>query len=199
MEIGEQIRARRQALELTQSDLADRSGVSKAMICDVEAGKKNPTIRLLGQLASGLDCSISELIDLDDTPRFVPERRDQQRVLVDPENGMERRLLSSALIRRGIEIIQYTYPPGAECGGFPPHHHGTFETAVVVTGRVRMEVGSESIDLREGDALTYAADVVHSAYNLGDTDAKVIYIVDSTRSTPGRRATTSRLDELDEA
>ncbi|MBK7404231.1 MAG: helix-turn-helix transcriptional regulator [Phycisphaerales bacterium] len=198
MEIGDQIRARRQYLGITQTELADRSGVSKAMICDVEAGKKNPTIRLLGQIAAGLDCPISELIDLEETPRFVPERRDQQRVLVDPENGMERRLLSSALIRRGLEIIQYTYPPGAECGGFPPHHHGTFETAVIISGRVRMEVGSESIDLNEGDAVTYAADVVHSAYNLGETEAKVIYIVDSTRSSPSRRpGAKSRLDEAE--
>lgn len=187
MEIGEHIKARRKAMGLTQTDLADRSGVSKAMICDVEAGKKNPTIRLLGQIAAGLDCSISELIDLEETPRFVPERRDQQRVLVDPENGMERRLLSSALVRRGIEIIQYTYPPGSELGGFPPHHHGTFETAIVVKGRVRMEIGSESIELAEGDTVTYAADVVHSAYNLGDAEAKVIYIVDSTRTAHPRR------------
>jgi transcriptional regulator with XRE-family HTH domain len=187
MEIGEHIKARRTAMGITQTDLADRSGVSKAMICDVEAGKKNPTIRLLGQIAVGLDCSISELIDLDETPRFVPERRDQQRVLVDPENGMERRLLSSALIRRGIEIIQYTYPPGADCGGFPPHHHGTYETAVVIQGRVRMEIGTEAIELNEGDAVTYAADVVHSAYNLGDSEAKVLYIVDSTRSSHAHR------------
>lgn len=196
MEIGEHIKARRVALGMTQSDLADSSGVSKAMICDVEAGKKNPTIRLLGQIAAGLDCSISELIDLEETPRFVPERRDQQRVLVDPENGMERRLLSSALIRRGIEIIQYTYPPGAECGGFPPHHHGTYETAIVIKGRVRMEIGSEAIELKEGDALTYAADVVHSAYNLGEEDAKVIYIVDSTRREhQHRQPPRSRLDQ----
>lgn len=189
MEIGDQIKARRATLGITQSDLADRSGVSKAMICDVEAGKKNPTIRLLGQIAAGLDCSISALIDADETPRFVPERRDQQRVLVDPENGMERRLLSSALIRRGIEIIQYTYPPGSECGGFPPHHRGTYETAIVIKGKVRMEIGSESITLSEGDAATYAADVVHSAYNLGESEAVVMYVVDSTRAShPARTA-----------
>ena len=77
--IGEQIKTRRLALSLTQGDLADRSGVSKAMICDVECGKKNPTIRLLGQLANGLGCGISDLLDLDDTPRFVSDRRAQQR------------------------------------------------------------------------------------------------------------------------
>lgn len=183
MEIGELIKARRSGLGLTQADLADRSGVSKAMICDVEAGKKNPTIRLLGQIAAGLDCSISDLIEEEDTPQFVSERRDKQRVLVDPENGMERRLLSAATIKRGIEIIQYTYPPGAECGGFPPHHRGTFETAIVVKGRVRMEVGSENVVLNEGDTATYAADVVHSAYNMGDEDAVVVYVVDSTRAS----------------
>lgn len=187
MQIGEAIRRRRQALKITQSDLADRSGVSKAMICDVESDKKNPTIRILGQIAAGLDCSISELLDLDEAPRFVPERRSQQRVLRDPENGMERRVLSTPMIRRGIEIIQYTYPPGSDCGGFPPHHHGTFETAIVVKGRVKMEIGSESTELGEGDCVTYAADVIHSAWNVGTEEAVVIYVVDSTRSGRSQR------------
>jgi transcriptional regulator with XRE-family HTH domain len=190
VEIGDQIRARRTAIGLTQTELADRSGVSKAMICDVEAGKKNPTIRLLGQLASGLESSISELLDLDETPRFVPDRRERQRLLIDPESGVERRVLSSAMIRRGIEVIEYTYPPKTDCGGFPPHQPGTYESAVVIKGRVRMEMGSETIELKEGDSVTYAADVEHSTWNTGDTEARVIYIVDSTkvgRKAPPRR------------
>jgi len=190
--IGEHIKARRLALDLTQGDLADRSGVSKAMICDVECGKKNPTIRLLGQLAAGLGCGISDLLDLDGTPRFVSDRRAQQRTLVDPETEVERRVLSSAMLRRGIEIIEYTYPPGQDCSGFPPHYHGVYEAAIVVEGRVKMVIGSDEIELGPGDSVTYAADVEHSAYNRGDTPARVIYVVDSTHArramapAPGR-------------
>jgi transcriptional regulator with XRE-family HTH domain len=193
MEIGDQIRARRQSLNMTQTELAERSSVSKAMICDVEAGRKNPTIRLLGQLASGLECSISELLELDQTPRFVPNRREQQRVLVDPENGMQRRVLSTAMLRRGIEIIEYTYPVGADCGGFPPHQPGTYESAIVLSGRVRMQIGTETIELKEGDNVTYAADVEHSTWNIGETEARVIYIVDSTQV--GRKAPPRRFEE----
>ncbi len=192
--IGDHIKARRLALELTQGDLAERSGVSKAMICDVECGKKNPTIRLLGQLANGLGCGISDLLDLDETPRFVSDRRGQQRTLIDPETGVQRRVLSSAMLRRGIEIIEYTYPPGTDCSGFPPHYHGVYEAAVVVEGRVKMVIGSDEIEMGPGDSVTYAADVEHSAYNRADTPARVIYIIDSTHArrtgapAPGRGA-----------
>jgi XRE family transcriptional regulator, regulator of sulfur utilization len=192
--IGEQIKARRLALNLTQGDLADRSGVSKAMICDVECGKKNPTIRLLGQLANGLGCGISDLIGLDETPRFVSDRRAQQRTLVDPETKVERRVLSSAMLRRGIEIIEYTYPPGQDCSGFPPHYHGVYEAAVVVEGRVRMVIGSDQIELGPGDSVTYAADVEHSAFNLGEAPARVIYIVDSTHARRGMAPARGRED-----
>lgn len=195
--IGEQIKARRLALNLTQGDLADRSGVSKAMICDVECGKKNPTIRLLGQLANGLGCGISDLLDLDETPRFVSDRRAQQRTLIDPETKVERRVLSSAMLRRGIEIIEYTYPPGQDCSGFPPHYHGVYEAAVVVEGRVRMVIGSDQIELGPGDSVTYAADVEHSAFNLGDAPARVIYIVDSTHARRGMAPARAR-DDRDE-
>ncbi|MFG0286428.1 MAG: helix-turn-helix domain-containing protein [Phycisphaerales bacterium JB039] len=197
--IGEQIKSRRLAQELTQGDLAERSGVSKAMICDIECGKKNPTIRLLGQLAAGLGVGISDLLDLDETPRFVSDRRAQQRTLVDPENGMERRVLSTAMLRRGIEIIEYTYPPGADCTGFPPHYHGVYEAAVVVEGRVRMNIGSDQIELGPGDSVTYAADVEHSAMNVGEAPARVIYVVDSTHARRSCAPAPGRADRPEEA
>ena len=183
--IGDQIRARRQALDLTQGELADRSGVSKAMICDIECGKKNPTIRLLGQLAAGLGVGISDLLEVDETPRFISDRRAQQRTLVDPENGMERRVISPAMLRRGIEIIEYTYPPGADCGCFPPHYHGVYEAAFVIEGRVRMEIGSDTIELGPGDSVTYAADVEHCATNIGEPQARVMYASDPTQARRG--------------
>ncbi|MDX9911101.1 MAG: XRE family transcriptional regulator [Phycisphaerales bacterium] len=176
MDIGDVIRTKRLAQDLTQADLADRSGVSKAMICDVEGNKKNPTIRILGQIAAGLNCGISELLDLDETPAMELNARDHQRTLVDPENGMERRVLSRQMVRHGVEVLHYTYPKGADCSGFPAHPRGSIETAYVIEGRIRMSAGENSVELGPGDAVTYRADLEHSATNLGDGDARVVYV-----------------------
>jgi transcriptional regulator with XRE-family HTH domain len=41
--IGEQLEALRQAAGLSQSELSRRSGVRRASVCDIEAGKQQPT------------------------------------------------------------------------------------------------------------------------------------------------------------
>ncbi len=181
MQVGQIIRQKRQSMGLTQTQLAERSGVSKAMLCDVEADRKNPTIRLLGQIAFGLGVGISELLDLEEQPTISPDLKKDQRVLVDPENGMERRVLSRAMIKRGVEVIHYVYPPGTGCGGFPPHPPGTLETCYVVEGRIRQMAGSEAIELGPGDAVTYKADVEHFAENIGETPARVVYVTQIPR------------------
>ena len=181
MDVAPNIRTLRDQRGFTQAELAKRSGVSKTMICDVEAGKKNPTIRLLGQIAQGLDCGISELLDLEEQVTVTLDRKDKQRVLVDPENGMERRLLSRAMAKQGIEVLHYTFPPSAHEPWFPGHPKGTIETAYVIDGGVKIYVGDEEITLKAGDAATYAADLEHRVETVGKKAARVIFVTKLSR------------------
>ena len=41
--------------------LADKSGISKSQINDIENGKKSPTLNTLKKLADALDCRIEDL------------------------------------------------------------------------------------------------------------------------------------------
>lgn len=50
MEIGQEIRMRRQELRLTQQALADMSGVSVRMIKSIEGSYANPSMRTVEKL-----------------------------------------------------------------------------------------------------------------------------------------------------
>src|SRR6266545_3641170 len=54
--------AARLARELTASALAERSGVSRAMIGKIERGEAQPTAALLGRLSAALGMTLSELV-----------------------------------------------------------------------------------------------------------------------------------------
>jgi len=54
IEFGEIIRKRRRSLKITQSLLADISGVARHTITDIESGKGNPTIEVVRRLLSPL-------------------------------------------------------------------------------------------------------------------------------------------------
>lgn len=53
-QLGNEIRALREAASLTQQELADRAGLSKAMISATERGDVNITIDALSAIARGL-------------------------------------------------------------------------------------------------------------------------------------------------
>jgi transcriptional regulator with XRE-family HTH domain len=59
--IGSSIRRMRKAAELTQQELADASGVSRAYINGLETGGfKNPSINVLKMIAASCKCNVAE-------------------------------------------------------------------------------------------------------------------------------------------
>jgi DNA-binding XRE family transcriptional regulator len=59
---------RRKALDLTQGDLAELTGISQPEISRIESGKVNPTIGTLGRLADGLKARVGLIEDPDEIP-----------------------------------------------------------------------------------------------------------------------------------
>jgi transcriptional regulator with XRE-family HTH domain len=71
---GAALREWRIRQQMTQEQLAERSGLSYKFIGEVERGKGNPTLTTISQLASALDVRLSELVAGADQPR--PARND---------------------------------------------------------------------------------------------------------------------------
>lgn len=61
MSVGANIRARREALGLTQSYLSGQAGITQAMLCQIERETKNPSLQIGRELARLLDCTIEDL------------------------------------------------------------------------------------------------------------------------------------------
>ena len=155
MELGQRIRRQRHRLHLTLNELASRSGISRAMISDVERGDRSPTVRVLCQIAAGLECSVSSLIDAGSAPGARIVRANERSRFVDGETGAIRELLSPGLLDRGFELLRYEIPPGKTVGPFPPAAMDTIEHITLMSGRVDCTVDGEMHALRAGDSLTY--------------------------------------------
>lgn len=180
MEVGPQIAARRQALGMTLAALSERSGVSKGMLSDVECCKKNPTVRILHQIALGLDCTISDLLGVEPTPQLEPIRRAEHRVLIDAGSGSERRLLSPQLVRRGIELVLYRMPAGARID-WRADMPGSMQHITVLEGSLRLVVGPEEAVLHRGDSVTFLGDKPQVYESLPEAECRFMLLVDSTQ------------------
>ncbi|MFC7831066.1 helix-turn-helix domain-containing protein [Streptomyces sp. NPDC057375] len=68
---------RRTELGLTQTELADRAGLTQAKISRIEGSDTIPTLPLLAKLAKALDAALTIALDDDDTQvAFTPHRTD---------------------------------------------------------------------------------------------------------------------------
>ncbi|UUY01799.1 helix-turn-helix domain-containing protein [Svornostia abyssi] len=60
--LGAAVKARREALGLTQEQLSLKSGLHQRWISNVETGKRNPSYTSIRRLAAGLSWQASELL-----------------------------------------------------------------------------------------------------------------------------------------
>ncbi|MEP6733769.1 MAG: XRE family transcriptional regulator [bacterium] len=183
--LGDAVKRRRNELELSLSDVAARSGVSAAMLSEVERGQKSPTIRVLSHIAEALTCSISDLLGENrmSGPRLA--RAKSHKRFIDPESGIERVSLSDELLARGIEVLLYRLPGGEDTGPFAPHRSGVQEHLTVLRGALEIHVGSDVFQLRAEDSISYAANASHRYRNVGKSVAEMILVIDSTIARPG--------------
>jgi transcriptional regulator with XRE-family HTH domain len=66
--LGRAIRERREALNLNQRDLAAATGLSRASISNVEAGRQQIYVHHLVAIARGLSVTVPELMATDEDP-----------------------------------------------------------------------------------------------------------------------------------
>ena len=69
--IGKNIQRIRSSRKLTLNVLSERSGVSKAMLSQIESDKVNPTVATVWKIARGLNVELNDLLEADDEPTRV--------------------------------------------------------------------------------------------------------------------------------
>lgn len=155
MDLSGNIARRRKQLDLTLDQLAERCGVSRAMLSAVERGEKSPTIHVLCRIAAGLSCTVSELIEEDPPQTLQVVRSGERPTLAEEGTGVERQLLSTTLMHYGLEAVWYVVPEGEAAGPFAPEELGRIEHLTVTRGQMGFGRGSEEIRLGPGDSVTY--------------------------------------------
>ncbi|CZT33797.1 Transcriptional regulator, contains XRE-family HTH domain [Rhizobium sp. 9140] len=153
-DIGERLRSLRQRHATTLDALAQRSGVSRAMISRIERGEANPTAQLLARLCHALGTTLSRFFAEDAPPESPLRRAGQQHVWRDPETGYVRRAVSPEATGSPVDIVDVGFPPGGRVVFEPqPFDSGATQHLWLLEGRMTMTAGDETYHLHPGDCL----------------------------------------------
>lgn len=178
--LGERVRRLREAKGLSLRELARSTGVSAPMLSQVERGETSPTLAVATKIARGLDLTLSRLLRLDEAPHvFLVRSTDRHEVRRDGHRFEE---LTPPLPGQPHSVTVHTLGPGAATGGAadpPLHEPGSRETVVVSSGTVALVCGEDRYELREGDAVTFDADLLHHFENPGRRKAEFMAVVSS--------------------
>jgi transcriptional regulator with XRE-family HTH domain len=175
--IGKNIQRIRKQLELTLGVLAERSGVSKAMLSQIEAEKVNPTVATVWKIARGLEVELESLLKGGtEVRKFVVTRSEGTGILDTAQDGPHIRVLSPLAMAEDLEIYLLNFDPGSVLRS-SPHAHGTEEYITVFEGRIRVTAGDQQTELQNGDFIIYNCDVDHTIENLSDSPAVIHMIV----------------------
>src|SRR5271167_1067194 len=85
--VGPRVRALREAMNLSLRELALRSGVSAAMLSQVERGETSPTLQVAARIAAGLDLRLSQLLRLDESGSVTIVRNGERAEGGSPRRG----------------------------------------------------------------------------------------------------------------
>jgi transcriptional regulator with XRE-family HTH domain len=150
--IAARLREERKARDWSLDELAERAGVSKAMISKIERGEASPTAALLGKLSGAFGLTLSALLARAEERGGRLARAGAQPRWRDPETGYVRRQVSPPS-DGPMELIEVELP-ASKTVAYPASAYAFIRQLVWVTsGRLTFIEGATTHDLREGDCL----------------------------------------------
>jgi transcriptional regulator with XRE-family HTH domain len=152
--LAARLRAEREARGWSLAELAQRSGVSRAMISKVERGESSPTAALLGRWSGAFGLSLSQLLARVEGAGGRVQRAAEAHSWRDPATGFVRRALTPPQNAGPLELVDCVLPPRAEIA-YPASAYAFHadQQIVVLIGELRFVQGAVEYQLKAGDCL----------------------------------------------
>lgn len=163
---------------LSFDGLAQRAGVSKGTLVQLERGGANPSILTLCRLAGALGVSVADLVapaEAEETPVTVVGPGNSRSLWSGPSGGSAR-LLAGTPGPDMLEIWSWVLMPG-ECFEAATHSRGTRELIHVSTGNLALDVDGQCSIVAAGSTAIALTDRPHAYRNPGTAPVHFTMVV----------------------
>lgn len=166
--IGHKLKDIRSKRDLTLDDVAGLTGVSKAMLGQIERGKSNPTVSTLWKIACGLKVSFSTFVDESKEDLQVINQENVYPIVNDDKISIYPIFPFDA--SKGFEILTVELKPGFHHKS-EAHSEGMEEYVIVTDGEIEIEIDKEVFNLKKGYSIRFKANKCHMYRNIGTSTA----------------------------
>ena len=162
--IGNKLKDIRNKRKLSLDEVTKLTGVSKAMLGQIERGKSNPTVSTLWKIATGLKVSFSLFIDENQDDLKVIDQNDI-RPIIEDNNRMRLYPIFPFDANKGFEVFTIELEP--DCNHIStPHNDGVEEYIIVTEGKIEININDKKFILQKGNSIRFIANKPHSYKNI---------------------------------
>lgn len=175
--IGRKIAEFRQENNLTIKEFSVLSGISTALISQLERGIGNPSLSILKIIAETLGTSLSSLFveDIDNTSLI--RRKSEQEKIHDPnEKNAVYYVLTPGPLQSNVELLMMILKPHSESNTTGFSQHFEEEIAYIVEGEAVMVFENEEFRLTREDTIRILPSRKHKLKNTTEQPVKVLFI-----------------------
>lgn len=147
--------------------MAEKTGVSKSMLGQIERGESNPTVSTIGKIVEGLRIPFEALLYMKGDDVSVM-RDDEFPVCREREREYQFKQIISFEQTGKFELLSVRLEAGTQCQN-PPHHEGTVEYVTVTQGQLWLNVGGQDYTVKEHQAVRFHTEQNYSYGNWGKT------------------------------
>ncbi|NKF05621.1 helix-turn-helix domain-containing protein [Clostridium gasigenes] len=162
--IGNKLKSIRNERNLSLDEVAKLTGVSKAMLGQIERAQSNPTVSTLWKISTGLKVSFSFFVDENQDDLKVIYQNDINPI-IEENNKMKLYPIFPFDSNKGFEIFTIELGPG--CNHIStPHNDGVEEYIIVTEGEIEITINDKKFILQKGNSIRFMANKPHSYKNI---------------------------------
>jgi transcriptional regulator with XRE-family HTH domain len=167
-EIGPRLKRVRTQRDVTLTELAAATGISKSTLSRLESGQRKPSLELLLPIAQAHRIPLDELV-------AAPEIGDPRIRLKPEKRGGGRIVVPLTRQPRGVHAWKVVIP--AERGQPQLRTHEGYEWFYVLAGELRLILGDHDIIMKPGEVAEFDTQVPHWFGPAGDRPVEILSIL----------------------
>jgi transcriptional regulator with XRE-family HTH domain len=175
LSIGKNVSALRKKRGLSLDKVSELTGVSKAMLGQIERGESNPSVTTLWKIANGLRVSFTSLIERQ-SPTISVIDLSHIRPIEEAEGDYQVFPLFPFDADKRFEIFSLTLQAGSSHVS-EAHQQGVEEYVIVTQGELVITIESETYRITEGNAIHFNGDLPHVYGNKTGIQTKYIMMI----------------------
>ena len=179
VQISNKIKSIRKEKNLTLQDIADRAGVTKGLISQIENSRTIPSLLVLIQIIKALEVDLDLFFNdlgahANAVPILVQRKADYERFEKEPSSGYEYfRIFTKKVKQSTIDIVLLEIQPGSSRDFVQTE---AFEYKYIISGSVKYQFLDQEIELGAGDSMLFDGRLPHNPINEGTEVVKMLVV-----------------------